>query len=599
MIKFNVKDCGGVGLRVRSGPSTSYPKTGVPNLKDNAQNLTASELIINDNGEKWLQLADGGYCSADWVDITDAGNDMEAEVVEDPTPPPQNNEPVSDIKDEDSTVKSKGLSDAVDKMMEDKKSDLANAIDGSVRLFGLPHQLLAHNDVRISKKTGLGRMFAENIVMESPTVYIKPGGSKFLPGMTESERDSLKSSFMQLGSGDSIKSEIISKALGGSDDTIKYYEFREEFGDYMKKVNLLCRMCATFLGIDKVKFPWAHNIPIGYYNWSYYRFDSSYESSNPTLAGGLDEKNTGIGGLIEKDTMENIASAIMRDNQWVKFYIDAGSSTTESASNSSTQSVLESYIEKLEGMSKELAMFSGMSGVDIQNMVNNTAASIDDLVQNTVRGDGAISSFFRRITGNTKQILSGGNLLVPEIWNDSNYSKSYNFTINLSTPYGNPLSWYLNIGVPLMHILAFSLPSHLSVNTYRQPFFVKAFSKGRFSCSLGMVKSLSIEKGGSGDAWAIGGLPNEVKVSLSIDDLYSRLALSAPYRPNDFLSDSGMCEFLMATCGCDITRQKITEKFEVVAKLLGGSLADSVSSVPYDVVMKFKNATQKLFKVNF
>ena len=65
---------------------------------------------------------------------------------------------------------------------------LESAIDGSMRLFGLPHQFTSINDPRIGEKSDLGRCFAEKIMMEAPIICLKPGIPDFLPGKKTDEK---------------------------------------------------------------------------------------------------------------------------------------------------------------------------------------------------------------------------------------------------------------------------------------------------------------------------------------------------------------------------------------------------------------------------
>lgn len=147
--------------------------------------------------------------------------------------------------------------------------------------------------------------------------------------------------------------------------------------------------------------------------------------------------------------------------------------------------------------------------------------------------------------------------------------------MTLSTPYGSKLAWYINIGVVLCHILGLALPLQLSANTYKSPFLLKCFSQGWFNCSLGIIDSISIDKGGD-QSWSIYGLPNEVKVSISIKDMYS--ALSLPANVTEFMRNSGMIEFLMVNCGIDITNQKLSNKYKVWATLLSDAITEEVSA---------------------
>lgn len=464
-------------------------------------------------------------------------------------------------------------------------ASLENSINNSMRLFGIPHQFTAENDPRIGGTTNLGRCFAERIIMEAPIIALKPGKPKFLPGMSESEKANFLSRVQSaIGGGATVESD--------SEDTIIYYEHESCYSEMMAKVNVLCKLMAGFLGISKTKVPWAkNNVTFGMYDWRYYTIKNQYGDVSYKQSSG-----TGPGAFI-KDVAKLAAKRAMDDTEWVRFYVDSNASYSESNSNSTTTSIIESYTEKLEGIAKELDVISGIASVDVQELMESSASSVDSFIQEHATGDGAIATMLSRISGATKQIISGGNFLIPEIWSQSEYSKNYSFSITLSTPYGCPEAWFLNIGVPLMHLLALSLPQQLSANTYKSPYLVKCYSPGWFNCNYGIIDSINIEKGAD-NSWSVGGLPNEVKVSLSVRDLYSTLAIPVePYsKPATFMS-SGILEFLMVNCGCDITNQNITDRISIWASILANNFTDRLTAKPYEIQQYFKSKIQGLFNV--
>ena len=177
--------------------------------------------------------------------------------------------------------------------------------------------------------------------------------------------------------------------------------------------------------------------------------------------------------------------------------------------------------------------------------------------------------FFNNILGNAGQeVIHGANLIYPEIWMDSEYSKDYTIVVDLVSPYGTDEAIYLNIIVPMIHLLAYSLPRQSTANSYVSPFLVKAFSKGNFSCEMGLVTSISFDKGPD-SSWSVNGLPTHVKVSMNIKDLYSKLMMTPAHKPSLFFSNQGMIDYLGSLCGLDLTVPNMTTKLETVKALLG------------------------------
>ena len=496
---------------------------------------------------------------------------------------------------ETKSVSEKGMTSTTynSRVNQNTSSYLENSIDSSMRLFGLPHQFIEMNDPRIGDKSNLGRCFAERLVMEAPVICLKPGLPDFLPGKSDDEKKNFVSRIISATSGNSSLKDIFEGMDTDKDDALLYYSIKDQYNEMMAKVNVMCKMMAVFLGIADVKVPWASGgAKFGNYDWRYYSFKNTYNDVNFKAKGGSGSVATFI-----KDSLTAAGKSLMTDTQWLRFYVDSNASFSESASNSTSTSILESYTEKLESVAKELDTISGMTGEDVGKLAEDAMSSVDSYIQENVSGDGAMATLLKRITGNTKQIISGGNFLIPEIWQNSEYSKSYSFTITLSTPYGCKESWFLNIGVPLMHILGLCLPQQLTANTYKSPYLIKCYSKGWFNCNYGIIDSVSIEKGAD-SSWSIGGLPNEVKVSLSVKDLYSTLSIPVlPYESPATFLNTGMLEFLMVNCGVDITSQNMDDKLKIWSTILANNFTDRFTSKPYEVQNYFKSKLQHLFNI--
>ena len=489
----------------------------------------------------------------------------------------------------------KKLDSDIKKMVNNSTKTLESAIDGSTRMFGLPHQLTKKNDYRISKKTKLGTMFTETFIMDAPLVYIKPGGSNFLPGMTEKQKKDILNTMIRAASKDE-QASVFAKKLGNmKDEDWRYFDFKGRYSEYIATVNKLCRIGAVFLDINDKRVPWDKKYTYGTYSWAHYRFSSLYQSSSNYGTGT--KKTKDVASMVAKKAKDLISKALS-DDEYVKFYVDANTSFSEGASNGTTESMISTFTQSLEGVGKELAFTSGLTGANIDKLVNSSTSTIDAAVNKIAKGDGDLATFLKRLTGVGKQILAGSNFLTPEIWSSSDYSKSYSFNMTLATPYGCREAWYLNIFVPLMHLLALALPVQESANTYSAPMLVRAFAPGWFSCDLGIIDSISIEKGGSGDAWSSCGLPNEIKVTIGIKDLYANLAL-----PNEkggikaWFSNTGLMNYLMVNCGINITQQSFDEKVDVFVNLFMNNLSDTVSVTMHSKVNNFYEGVRNVFNL--
>lgn len=491
---------------------------------------------------------------------------------------------------------------SIQQMINNRNSAISEAVDGSVRLFGLPHQFTPYTDHRLSSTTNLGRMFTETFVLDAPSVFIKPGTSNFLPGMSESDKKGFFNAITELEANDSNAKSLKDKLLEltGSTANVKYFDFVPKYSEYMSKVNMLCRLCAVFMGIHKMKVPWVNSsiVTFGNYDWRYYKFKSTYTNYPFTTTADDVANKSPLDAF--RETFQNFADSISKDDSFVQFYVDAGSSFNESASNSTTQSMLTSYTDMLSSVGKELAFVSGVGvgalGTELDDAIRAGGSAAESWIDSNFSSDkSTVGNLFRRLFSTSNQLIAGGNFIVPDIWSSSEYGKSYSFTISLSTPYGNKMSIYLNLMVPLMHILAAALPTQVGANAYTSPNLIKAFSPGWFSCDLGIIDSISIDKGGSGDAWSSAGLPTELKINIGIRDLYSNLALPEKYSITDFFTNDNLINYLMVNCGIDITDQNFSTTLNVLTNLFTGSIIDKVTTPVHSTVANFKDWVRNLY----
>jgi hypothetical protein len=229
----------------------------------------------------------------------------------------------------------------------------------------------------------------------------------------------------------------------------------------------------------------------------------------------------------------------------------------------------------------------GMSDGD--NWITNSQSAWQDAVSK-FGSDGIL----KRMGDMATTVISGANVVFPEIWGNSAYNKSYNITINLTSPYGDRRSSYLNVIVPLMHLMALALPRQTSANSFTTPFIVKVSSKGWFSCEMGMIDNISIEK--VVGSYNVDGLPTEVKVNISIKDLYSTLMMTNNAEPMMFFENKGLMNWLAVTCGMDITKPHFEEQWEAMLMTLFNSIVDIPGDIANSILEGLKNAVDNIWK---
>ena len=184
--------------------------------------------------------------------------------------------------------------------------------------------------------------------------------------------------------------------------------------------------------------------------------------------------------------------------EFVAFYVNADTQISEDMSNSTGESMLANTVNSQSDMAREIAFLLGEgAGVNLSafdaSSITNAFDEFTGMLDKITPGKNILSD----ITSKFKVIASGAKLLFPEIWNDSSFSRSYNVSINLKSPDGDKMSWYLNIAIPLVHLMAFVLPAQTQGDCnqgYKSPFLVRAFYKGLFNCDMGIITSMTINK---------------------------------------------------------------------------------------------------------
>jgi hypothetical protein len=199
---------------------------------------------------------------------------------------------------------------------------------------------------------------------------------------------------------------------------------------------------------------------------------------------------------------------------FVTFNVDYEGSTSESFSNSTRSSDVESMVNSASSKARSFK-FNFAGGNLGDNPLFNALESIGTAIGDFVEG-GLVS------VGLSGLAAMGGSAFVdmPDFWEDSTADLPKNsYTIKLATPYGNKLSILTNIYIPLCMLLAGALPRSTGKNSYASPFLCNLHSEGRNIIRMGIIDSISIERGTGGIGWSADGLPTSVDVSFSVINL--------------------------------------------------------------------------------
>lgn len=235
------------------------------------------------------------------------------------------------------------------------------------------------------------------------------------------------------------------------------------------------------------------------------------QSEGVTGEGDSDFIGTSHDNVAKDESFGNFILSELEDgSQFVTFRVDDPGPTSESFSNSVGESDLANKINSMSSSSRS-ARFTFADG--------NVAGGVFG---------GAIEAVRDFVSGGLDQVKLGGLMAlggsafvdIPKVWEASTTNlPRANFTIELRTPYGNPMSRFQNLIVPLSMILAGALPLSTGKQSYTSPFILELYCKGRNQIRLGMIDSLSITRGTGNIGWTPDNHPLGIDISFSVVDL--------------------------------------------------------------------------------
>lgn len=454
----------------------------------------------------------------------------------------------------------------------------------NMRLFGMPYQFLDTVDPRIEGVSNtVGYKFAEKIIRDAPIISIIPGRPKYMPSLKDNETRNASTE-----SPEATKNILTQIATNEDNKYFKFYDFERSYTEYMQYVNILCRTCATFLEINET----IDGVPCNEYDYKKYRWETGAKTGNTWSQRSLNnlgkkiddwkDKFSNFLGLTDypldkikyetddDDTITSVDEALQSYN-YLQFYIDSDVSFNESMSNQTTQSQLLGQVTNAgSDFFKEIAFLTNTAGVnkDVTDFLTDSTSALADGLGNfsgavTANNLGGANGVLSNLLSLTSNLVKGENIVFPDIYQSSSYEKSYSFTVHLKTPYGNKFGYFMDICVPLMHLISLGLPKQTTANTYGAPFLVKAYCDGIFTCNMGIVTSMSITKGVN-SSYSVDGLPTEVDVQLTITDLYSDMSMSPQNDIMLFLNNSSLIEYLATTCGLSLISPNIEKKMDLI-----------------------------------
>ena len=416
--------------------------------------------------------------------------------------------------------------------------------DNTNGIFAIPYQFMSSVDRRVKDNNhagvgdGVGRKFAEKILARNNLIYIQAGKCEFLPGSSDADKTATVNSLLD---------------ESAPNTTGRYYNFTDDMSTYWKYVNTAAHATATLMGIQNVSTPLGQ-----------------------------------IGNIAWQNALENeYARGILNVDQNIVFYMDGVNSISDDYGNSTRESQLVSQINGYSDTVKEInyLLGYGKANSDLLNDSMEGFESAKSTLNQAVEGFTSGSGVLGALLGNANTILSGGKLVFPEMWSDSDYDRSYSIDIKLRSPEADEVSIYMNIIVPLIHLIALTAPRDFvggGSNGYMAPFLVRAYVRSLFNIDLGIITSLSVNKGGEANWSAATNLPTSVDVSISIKDLYKSMFITEG-SSSRLIADDAELEQLMTLSGVPYYRLNPAQKFEMFGGILEGNVAGIIPTVESNI----------------
>lgn len=440
-------------------------------------------------------------------------------------------------------------------------SYIQSDIDSTRGIWGAPYQFLPSADMRVLEGieggvsisdeyiSKYGYEYNERIASRMPVLLLTPGRPFFMSDFDDATKSKLEKAMMSAT--DELKDFLDSIAKGRTGG--KFYTLRFAYAEYYKYVNTMANSMAVLLGISDVQADTCYgatgsgNQTLGKYDWSNFT-------------------NSSINGVFSS-------------KEFVAFYLDSETSISDSFSNSTSESMIASASKSMSDVGREIGFLLGTSGDKIDRIIDmSTIQDGMDGINTVLQGLPIVGQLITDIGSKLTTVMSGGKLLFPEIWNDSSFSRSYSVNLKLRTPEPDPLSWYINIGVPLCHLLAFTLPIQTYGATnqgYKSPFLVRGFYKGLFNVDMGIIDSLQISKGNE-SSWTLNGLPMEVNVSMNIKELYNAMSMTYNDGANlkTVMDNDAFLNYLMNMCGINIATPEWKRSLALAGNAYGNKLTN-------------------------
>lgn len=250
---------------------------------------------------------------------------------------------------------------------------------------------------------------------------------------------------------------------------------------------------------------------------------------------------------------ETSISDIMTDKICSVMFMVEPVTFEESLTNQTQPSMIEQALDGVSGQVGSEIAFITNSKVDTK-MVGSIAELLGDTIDtagNFLSGltENVAGGFTSNLFSGALKSVTGQKMIYPKIYQSSKSQMDYNFIVNLSTPYGDVYNYYMNIIVPLMHLIALASPRMMTSNSIASPYLVQAFIPGMCSCQLGIISNMQIMKNPNGKHVSAQGYPLDITVKFTVEELYNAMSISPANDPASFIFNETLNDYMANLAG--------------------------------------------------
>ncbi len=387
----------------------------------------------------------------------------------------------------------------------------------------------------------------------------------------------------------------------------RMFGFRETYYDYMSHVNYMCRSVAIFLNLTTgEKFPNGIFTSVGYKEFSVMKWENYRMMGNSVAKTPMQYTKDLIGAVVDgpvelvKDIggtaldfaksilnpLETIQSGFYGEGslmnkitdaatKWVKNFSEGEYSgeligekiankicsvefmvnpfsSNENLHNETVTSVLEQGVDSLNSIGSEIRFITN-SRADtgmiekLTSFLGNAEQTATQFLTGVVNA--TTGGFTANLFSGALQSLKGQKMIYPKIYKSSTSSMDNEFSMTLTTPYGDPYNYFINIIVPLLHLIALTAPRMVTANTTTSPYLIQAYIPGQYTCQLGIIRDLTIRKNPNQKHVSVNGFPLTVEVTFSIEELYNAMSISPANDPSSFLFNETLNDYMANLAG--------------------------------------------------